>query len=105
MYPAFPDWIPTTRTVRAQDRPQACLPLLSGSSLLAQCRTAIYKAIFFVLDNNMNPKTFGNIIGNWLDWKRGVLFVILPSEGILMTWNSSNEGTTMGSVQMANGFQ
>lgn len=105
VYPAFPDWIPTTWTVRAQDWPQACLPLLSGSSLLAQCQTAIYKAIFFVLDNSMNPKTLGNKIGNWLDWEKGVLFVILLSEGFLMTWNSSNEGTTMGSVQMASGFQ
>lgn len=72
MYPAFPDWIPATRTDRAQDQPQACLPLLSGSSLLAQCPTAIYKAIFFVLVNSMNPKTFGNKIGNWLDGKKEI---------------------------------
>lgn len=58
MYPAFPEWIPATCPLGAQDQPQACLPRLSNSSLFAQCQTAIYKAIFFVLDNSVGvPKS------------------------------------------------
>lgn len=51
MYPAFPDWIPATCPVGAQDQPQAVVP--ANSSLFAQCQTAIYKAIFFVLDDSL----------------------------------------------------
>lgn len=64
---------------------------------LAQCQTAIYEAISFVLDNSVSPKTFRNKIGNWLDWKRGFLVVVLPSEASLMTRKSSCEDTTTGS--------
>lgn len=69
VYPAFPDWIPTTRS-----EPRTCarqvFSLLFNSSLLSQCQTTIYKAIFFV--PNSSPKTLRNQIGNWLDWKQGL---------------------------------
>lgn len=38
MYPAFPDWIPATRTIRAQDQPKMCLCLLSNSGLLSRVK-------------------------------------------------------------------
>ena len=102
VYPAFPDWIPTTR-LEPRTRPRQVFSLLSNSSLLSQRQTTIYKAIFFVLDSS--PKTLRNQIGNWLDWKQGFGVTIPPSEASLMTWNSCNEDSTAGSVQMASGFQ
>lgn len=34
---------------------------------------------------------FRNKTGNWLDWKRGFLVVVCPSEASSMTWKSSKE--------------
>lgn len=56
VHPAFPDWIPTTQTVGAQDPPSQVFSLLSNSRLISQCQTTIYKAIFFVLDNSRSRK-------------------------------------------------
>lgn len=97
LYPAFPEWIPTTRTVGAQDQPQACLPGFLIQVFQHNVRLLFYKAISFVLDNSVSPKTFRNKTGNWLDWKRGFLVVVRPLEASSMTWKSSNEDITTGS--------
>ena len=59
------------RQSEPRTRPDWVSSLLSNSSLVSQCQTTIYKAIFFVLDNSVSPQTLRNQIGNGLDWNRG----------------------------------
>lgn len=104
MYPAFPEWIPATCPVGAQDQPQACLPLLI-QVFSHNVKLLFIKPFSLYLIIALESPNVRNKIGNWLDWKRGFLVVGLPLEASLMTWKSSNEKTTTGSVQVASGFQ
>lgn len=85
-------------------------PAPGVSSLLIQVFSHNVKLLFIkpfslYLITALESPNVRDKIGNWLDWKRGFLVVGLPSEASLMTWKSSNEAITTGSVQVASGFQ